>query len=302
MHVLVSGSSGLIGQALLAALRGLGHSATCLLRPSTHVPLDFNFGKLPWDPEKNYIDAEGMHRIDTVVHLAGENIAAGRWTPEQKKKIRDSRINSTRLLVGAIITRKEIPKVLLCASAIGYYGERGADLLKESSPAGSGFLPETCRDWEAAAEPAVKAGVRVVYLRIGVVLSRKGGALAKMLLPFRLGVGGKIGSGNQYMSWIAIDDVVGAILHAAQTESVRGPLNTAAPNPVTNTEFTKTLGRVLGRPTLFPMPSFAARAAFGEMADDLLLSSTRVDASLLASSGYACKFPQLEPALRHLLK
>ena len=300
MHVLVTGSSGLIGSALTAALRKSAHSATCLLRPSTKVSDDFKFGKVAWDPDKNYIDWESIHRVDAVVHLAGENIAR-RWTPEQKAKVRDSRVAGTRLLCETIVKLPQPPRVLVAASAIGYYGNRGDEILTEASPPGAGFLADTCRAWEAATEPAEKKGIRVVYLRIGVVLSPAGGALAKMLTPFKLGLGGKIGSGNQFMSWIAIDDVAGVILHALSSDGLRGAVNAVAPNAVTNLEFTKILGRVLSRPTIFPMPAFAARAAFGEMADELLLASTRVQPARLLAGGYTFLYPQLEGALRHLL-
>ena len=300
MHVLVSGSSGLIGSALIAALRKNSHSATCLLRPSTKVSDDFKFGRVAWDPDKNYIDWESIHRVDAVVHLAGENIAR-RWTPEQKAKVQGSRIAGTRLLCETIVKLPQAPRVLVAASAIGYYGDRGDEILTEASPPGAGFLADTCRAWEAATEPAEKKGIRVVHLRIGVVLSPAGGALAKMLTPFKLGLGGKIGSGKQFMSWVALDDVVGAILHALTTEGLRGAVNAVAPNAVTNLEFTKTLGRVLSRPTIFPMPAFAARAAFGEMADELLLAGAHVQPAQLQAGGYRFQYPQLEGALRHLL-
>jgi hypothetical protein len=236
-----------------------------------------------------------------VVHLAGENIAGRRWNDEQKARIRDSRVDSTLLLSGTLATLRQPPKVLVSASAIGYYGDRGDSLLTESSESGNGFLPEICREWEAATEPAVAAGIRVVNLRFGVILSRKGGALTKMLTPFRLGLGGVIGSGRQWMSWIAIDDVIGVICHVLATESLRGPVNTVAPSAVTNHEFTKTMGRVLRRPTIFPMPAFVARLALGEMADELLLASTRVEPRALLVSQYSFLFADLENALRHLL-
>ena len=235
------------------------------------------------------------------MHLAGENIAVRRWTPAQKARIRDSRVQGTRLLAQSLARLQQPPTVMVCASAIGFYGDRGEELLTEGSAPGSGFLTDTCRAWEAAAQPASEKDIRVVNLRLGVVLSPGGGALAKMLLPFRLGVGGKIGSGRQYMSWIEIDDVVGVIHYALTTDELRGPVNAVAPNPVTNREFTKTLGRVLSRPTIFPMPAFAARLAFGEMADELLLASTRVKPARLQNSGYYFRHPRLEDALRHLL-
>jgi uncharacterized protein (TIGR01777 family) len=235
------------------------------------------------------------------VHLAGENIAKGRWNARKKARIRDSRVNGTRLLSEALTRLSKPPAVMVCASAIGYYGDRGDEVLREESASGSGFLAEVCRQWEAAAEPARKRGIRVVHLRIGVVLSPEGGALAQMLFPFRMGLGGKLGSGRQYFSWIAIDDLVTVIAHALTNDTLQGPVNAVAPHPVTNLEFTRTLGRVLARPTLFPMPALAARLAFGEMADELLLSSARVEPTRLLATAYQFRHPQLEGALRHLL-
>jgi uncharacterized protein (TIGR01777 family) len=257
-------------------------------------------GELGWDPAAGSIDKEGLEGHDGVVNLAGENIAE-RWTLAKKARIRESRVKGTRLLADALAGLSQPPKVLVCASALGYYGNRGSEVLREDSGAGSGFLAEVCQEWEAAAEPAKQKGIRVVHLRIGIVLSPAGGALAQMLLPFKMGVGGKVGSGQQYMSWVALDDVVGAIHHTLSTESLGGAANAVAPNPVTNLEFTKTLGRVLGRPTIFPMPAFAARLAFGEMADGLLLSSARLEPAQLTASGYQFRYPHLESALRHLL-
>jgi uncharacterized protein (TIGR01777 family) len=297
MNVLVTGSSGLIGSELVRFLTATGHSVTRVLRspgPAT--------GKaILWDPGSGQIDTAGLEGADAVVHLAGENIAAGRWNAEKKARIKDSRVKGTQLLCSALARLDRPPKVLASASAIGYYGSRGDEIVDEESGPGSGFLADVCREWEAATAPAADKGIRVVLLRTGVVLSPRGSALAKMLFPFRMGVGGKIGSGRQYMSWIALDDVVGAIQHVLATESVRGPVNLVAPYPVTNYVFTKTLGRVLWRPTLFPMPAFAARLAFGEMANELLLASTRVEPSRLKTTAYSFRFPVLEGALRHLL-
>jgi uncharacterized protein len=301
MHVLVSGTSGLVGRALLAELRKNAHSATALLRPNTRIPDDFKFGRVSWDPDSGYIDAESLHRLDAVVHLAGENIADGRWTDARKQAIRRSRVESTRLLCETVANRPTVPKTLVCASAIGYYGDRGAETMTEDSAPGSDFLSGVCKEWEEAAAPAQKKGIRVVNLRIGVVLSGRGGALAKMLTPFKLGVGGRLGTGSQFMSWIALSDVVRAILFALETESLRGAVNAVAPRPVTNAEFTRTLGGVLGRPTIFPIPAFAARTAFGEMADALLLASTRVRPAKLEESGFTFQYPELEGALRAVL-
>lgn len=298
MRILVTGSGGLIGSSLTALLTANGHSVIRLVR--SRLRADDGGECWFWNPEEGTIHPAGREDLDAVVHLAGENIASARWTPEQKGRIRDSRVRGTRLLGEFLSQLSQAPKVLVCASAIGYYGNRADEVLREESASGSGFLAEVCRDWEAAAASARKV-TRVVNLRIGVVLSPAGGALAKMLTPFRMGVGGIIGRGNQYMSWIALDDVVGAIHHALTQEVLRGPVNAVSPQPVTNREFTRTLGAILSRPTVFPMPAFAARLAFGEMADDLLLASTRVVPAALVSSGYCFRFPDLEAALRHLL-
>jgi hypothetical protein len=233
--------------------------------------------------------------------LAGENIASGRWNTAKKSQIRQSRVQSTQVLARALANAEKKPRVFVSASAIGYYGDTGETLLREQSPAGDDFLAEVCQAWEAATQPARDAGIRVVNLRIGVVLSKTGGALAKMLTPFRLGLGGRVGNGRQYWSWIALPDLVGVIRHALTCDALEGPVNTVAPAPVTNAEFTRILGRVLGRPTLFPLPAFMARAMLGEMADALLLSSTRVSAEKLQQSEYRFEYPELESALRGVI-
>jgi hypothetical protein len=235
------------------------------------------------------------------VHLAGDNIASGRWTAVKKASIRTSRVQGTTVLCEALAQLVNPPKVLLSASAIGYYGDRGETTLREESPPGTDFLAEVCQAWEAATAPAVQRGIRVVRLRFGIVLSPAGGALAKMLTPFRLGLGGVVGTGKQYMSWITLDDVLGVIHHALNTETLQGPVNAVAPQPVTNQEFTSTLGKVLRRPTRLPLPAFAARLLFGEMADALLLASTRVVPARLVTSRYTFRHPALEEALQHLL-
>jgi uncharacterized protein (TIGR01777 family) len=296
MNILVTGSSGLVGSALVPFLTTGGHRVMRLVRAEPRGE-----DEVRWDPSIGAIDAQKLEGIDAVVHLAGESIADGRWTPEKKAKILNSRVQGTRLLSESLARLQRRPRVLVSASAIGYYGDRGEQPLNERSAAGSGFLPDVCRQWEAATQPAVEAGIRVVNLRIGVVLSAQGGALAKMLGPFRMGAGGRLGSGRQYLSWIALDDVVGAIHHGLMCDELSGPVNAVSPNPVTNREFTKTLGRVLRRPTMFPMPAPAARVIFGEMADELLLASTRVEPQRLMAEGYEFRFAELQSALRHLL-
>jgi uncharacterized protein (TIGR01777 family) len=296
MNILVTGASGLIGTALGPSLTSRGHEVTRLVRGQS--PSEGKSAR--WDPMAGSIDASALAGVDAVVHLAGENIAE-RWTAAKKARIRDSRVKGTQLLCETLTRLPSPPKVLVSASAIGYYGDRGEETLTDDSPPGRGFLPEVCRAWEAAAEPARQQGIRVVHLRLGVVLSAAGGALAKMLPPFRLGLGGVLGSGRQYMSWIALDDVVGAIQHAIVTDALQGPTNAVAPNAVTNQEFTKTLGKVLGRPTAIPLPAFGARLMFGEMADELLLASARVQPTKLLASGYQFRYPELEDALRHVL-
>ncbi len=296
MRIAISGATGLVGSELTKALQTAGSEVTRLVRKNPGAT------DILWNPSETSFDAESLGECQAVVHLAGENIATGRWTPDKKNRIRESRVHSTRLLAESLAKLKQKPPVFLCASAIGYYGDAGDALQTDSSPAGDDFLAEVCAAWEAATAPARDAGIRVVNLRIGVVLSDQGGALAKMLTPFRLGLGGRVGSGKQYMSWIALPDLVGAIRHAIHTEAVSGPLNGVAPAPVTNSEFTRTLGKVLGRPTLFPMPAFMARLMFGEMAEALLLSSTRVSAEKLEQSGYRFEFPDLEAALRGVIE
>ncbi len=297
MRIVVSGSSGLVGSALLPALRAAGHQVSRLVRPgASPAP-----GDVAWDPGADRIDAAGLEGTDAVVHLAGASIAAGRWTAARKVEIRRSRVNGTQLVSETLTKLQRPPRVLVSASAIGYYGDRGDEVLRESSERGHGFLPAVCVAWESATEQAEKRGLRVVHLRFGVILSPQGGALRKMLLPFRLGMGGRVGSGRQYMSWVALDDAVGAIAHVLGIPALRGPVNVVTPRPLTNLEFTKALGRVLGRPTMAPLPAFAARLVFGEMADALLLSSVRVVPAALEGSGYRFRYPDLEPALRHLL-
>lgn len=296
--VAVTGASGLIGKRLVASLEGSGRKVLRAVRRDVRDPAR----EIRWDPAGRQIDRDKLAGVDAVVHLAGANVAGKRWTQAYKQLLRDSRVDGTQLVSETIAALEPKPRVLACASAIGYYGDRGDELLDESSASGEGFLPEVCRQWEAACGPARDAGIRVANMRIGVVLSPAGGALAKMLTPFKLGLGGVMGSGRQYMSWIALDDVVRALEHVLDHNRHTGPVNLVAPAPVTNREFTKTLGKVLSRPTVLPMPAFAARLAFGEMADELLLSSTRVTPAALQGSGFDFQYANLEAALRHLLE
>jgi len=295
--VAVSGASGLIGAALVSSLEAQGHRAIRLVRRMPRPDED----ALRWDPSTGVLTPAGPSVADAVVHLAGDSILGLRWTAEKKRRIRESRTTATRLLVETLTRLTNPPAVLVCASGIGYYGSRGDEVLTEDSRPGTGFLADLARDWEAATATAIARGLRVVNLRLGVVLSARGGALATMLTPFRMGLGGVIGDGAQWMSWIALDDVIGAIRHALTTDALRGPVNTVAPAPVTNADFTRTLGRVLGRPTLIPLPAFAARLALGEMADELALVSQRVMPARLLASGFAFRRPTLEDALRAAL-
>ncbi len=297
-RIVVTGASGLVGKRLCAELeRDPVEVIRAVRRPIGPQP-----NELSWNPDFNQIESAKLEGVDAVVHLAGENISEHRWTDAFKRRIRESRLRGTRLISETIAKLASKPRTFVCASAIGYYGNRGDETLTESAAPGDDFLAEVCREWEAACQPARDAGIRVVNLRIGVVLSAEGGALKKMLTPFKLGLGGKIGSGRQWMSWIAPDDLSSILQFALANESLSSPANAVTPNPVTNVEFTKTLGRILGRPTVFPMPAFAAKLAFGEMADALLLSSTRVVPQTLTQAGYQFKYAELEPALRHLLR
>ena len=297
MIIAVTGSSGLVGTPLVEALEAEGHVVRRLVRR----PVRDEPHEIRWDPAAGTIDAAALSGVDAVVHLAGESIAAHRWNEAFKAKIRDSRVRGTRLLCDTIASLTSKPAVLVSASAVGYYGDRGAEPVDESSPPGRGFLADVCHEWESATHSARDADVRVVNLRTGMVLSPRGGALGKMLTPFKLGLGGVIGNGQQYISWIAIDDLVRVIQFSLHAAAVAGPVNAVAPEPVTNREFTKTFGHVLGRPTPFPMPAAAARLAFGEMADEMLLSGALAQPHALASAGFEFHYPHLEPALRHVL-
>ena len=296
VKVLVSGSTGLIGSALAVHLTQKGEQVVRLVRAKST-----GNSEILWNPVARVLDVKNLGGFDAVVHLAGDPIAKGRWTPEKKASIRDSRIKGTRFLAESLAKLSNPPKAFACASAIGIYGNRADEGLTEESPPGVGFLAEVGKEWEKACEPATTRGIRVVHLRFGIVLSPHGGALKLMLPPFQFGLGGKLGSGMQWMSWVSIDDVVGAIHHVLTNESLRGPVNVVAPNPVTNLEFTKRLGRVLGRPTLFLVPAFAVRLLFGQLADEALLASARVEPKRLKSTGYRFRYPELETALRDLL-
>lgn len=296
MRILISGASGLIGNALRAKLRQQGEETFALVRPSPQP------GEVQWNPGSP-LDPQPLAEFDAILHLAGKNIA-GRWTKKFKEEVRRSRVEGTRTLATAAsesFRRTGQPKAFIAASAIGYYGDRGDELLTEASAPGRGFLPEVCVSWEAAADPAREAGLRVANMRIGVVLAKEGGALSPLLLPFRLGLGGEIGSGKQYWSWIALEDVVGAFTFALHNENVSGPVNVVAPNPARLSEFVRALGEVLHRPTIFSLPAFAIRTMLGEMGETLLLDSARVVPERLQREGYGFEYPQLTDALRAAL-
>lgn len=297
MRVMVSGSTGLVGKALCLSLEEKGHDVVRLVRGESGQ----SGGAVRWDPEGGVLPAESLTDIDAIVHLAGEPIAAGRWNAERKARIRDSRVNGTALVAKRIAEAGGRPPVLVSASALGIYGDKGDEVVTEEAPSGEGFLADVCRAWEEATVPASEAGARVVNLRIGIVLAADGGALEKMLPPFRLGMGGPLGKGEMWMSWIHLEDMVRAIEFALETPGLQGPVNAFAPNPVTNKDFTKTLGGALNRPAILPVPPFALRLALGEMADALLLSSVRGKPARLLESGFEYTYPDLEPALQNIV-
>jgi hypothetical protein len=296
MHIALTGASGLIGSTLGTALAGDGQRVSRLVRRAPRSP-----DEVPWDPATGLLDPERWTAPDAVIHLAGENIAAGRWTRRRREMLRRSRVDATRTLVASLARLPQPPASFLCASAIGFYGERGDEPLTETSAPGTGFLADICRDWEQAAAAAHDFGCRVVHLRLGAVLARSGGMLPRLLTPFRLGVGGPVGHGRQYLSWIAIDDVVGAVQHILANPSLVGPVNLVAPEPITNAEFARELASLLHRPAWLRTPAFALRLALGQLADELILASTRVVPTVLLQSGYTFRFPRLAAALPHLL-
>ena len=300
MRIAITGSSGLIGSALLARFGHDGHAITRVVRGAG--VRDPRHRTAAWNPAENAIDRAGLDAHDAIVHLAGEDIAAGRWTPARKQIIRESRIRGTRLLCETLAGLAHKPRVLITASGVGYYGHHDPDdRVDETSARGAGFLADLVRDWEEATTPATAAGIRVVHTRFGIVLSPRGGALAKMLPIFGMGLGGRVGSGQQVMSWIALDDVPSVLLHIMEHDALSGPVNVVSPHAVTNAEFTRTLGKVLRRPAMLPLPAFAARWLFGEMADALLLGGARVIPKRLEDTGYRFAYPRLEQALTHLL-
>jgi uncharacterized protein (TIGR01777 family) len=294
-RILVSGASGPIGAALLPSLQARGCAVSRLVRGAAT-----SADQIVWNPALP-LSADSVSGFDAVIHLAGESIV-GRWTEAKKRRILDSRSLGTGHLSEAVAKAGRSPQVFISASAVGYYGNRGDEILREDSPSGEGFAAAICRQWEAATQTSTAAGIRTVQMRLGVVMSANGGALQKMLLPFRLGLGGCLGSGRQWWSWVSVDDVVGAIHHVLNNDSLEGPVNTVAPVPVTNAEFTRALAGVLKRPAFVPMPAFAVRLVFGEMGEELFLASERVEPAKLSASGYRFKHPELRGALEQILK
>jgi uncharacterized protein (TIGR01777 family) len=297
MKILISGASGLVGRALAGVLRAQGHQVARLVRPGSTASAD----DISWDPSAATVDVSAMEGADAVVHLSGASVAGGRWTPARKALLRSSRIDTTRVLVDALASLRQKPRVFVCASAIGCYGDRGDEILTESSAIGTDFLSLVVREWEAEAARAEVSGIRTVELRFGVILSAEGGALAAMLRPFKFGMGGRLGSGKQWMSWISLEDAVGVVCSAITDVQLTGPLNVVAPNPLRNAEFTRITAAVLHRPAIFAAPAFALRIALGEMADGLLLASLRVMPERLLATGYQFRSPEFELALRVIL-
>jgi uncharacterized protein len=304
MRILVSGSTGFVGTALIEALEGQGHQIARLVRPGSAQKgaSGSRAQSVSWDPDAGQFDAASAEGSDALVHLAGASIAEGRWNDTRKQLLRTSRIDATRQLFGALAKLRRPPRVIVAASAIGYYGSRGDDLLTEASAPGTDFLSGVCRQWETEIARGAEFGARVVTLRFGIILAKHGGALAKMVMPFKLGAGGRLGDGRQWMSWITLPETLRIIQFALETATLMGPVNTVAPNPVRNREFTTILAKTLHRPALFPAPAFALRLALGEMADALLLSSQRVNPSRLKEAGYAFQQPDLAGALADVFR
>jgi uncharacterized protein (TIGR01777 family) len=297
MKILITGSSGLIGSALIPYLQEQGHEIVRLVRRRP----DPGAAEVGWNPDTGTIDANALTGIEGAVNLAGENLGAKRWTATQKQRIHDSRVNGTRLLTEAMARLEPRPQVLASASGLGYYGDKGDQLLRENAPAGTDFPATFTREWEEVSQAVSETGIRVVNMRFGLVLAPGADLITWMLLPFKLGLGAKLGNGRQYMSWIAIDDLVRAINHILTTPALEGSLNVSSPNPVTNAEFTKTMGRVLSRPTFLTVPTLAMKLAFGEMGESLMVS-VRMNPSKLVSSGFRFEHPELEGALRQALR
>jgi uncharacterized protein (TIGR01777 family) len=300
MKIVISGSTGMVGTALVESLRAEGHAIGRLARPGTQIPAGGGASEtwIRWNPSAGEIDAAAAENADAVVHLAGASIGDGRWTESRKAILRSSRVDATRNLVRALGRLKSPPKIFISASAIGYYGDRGEEELIEESAPGNDFLAKLCCDWEAESGRAEEFAARTVITRFGIILSKRGGALPRMLLPFRMGVGGRLGTGKQWMSWITLADTVGIIRATLDDARVRGPVNVVTPNPVRNSEFTAALARVLRRPAIFPAPGFALRLVLGDMAQALLLSGQRVLPEKLRSLGYGFKSTDLSGALR----
>lgn len=295
-RIAITGATGLVGRRLVPFLRAGGHTVHRLVRTATGRP-----DEIVWEPNRGQLDQAALEGFDAVIHLAGVSIAGGRWSDARKQAILESRVKGTALLADALTRLKRPPAVLVSTSAVGYYGNRGDEILTEASATGDGFLAGVCREWEASASPASRAGIRVVHPRLGVVLAGEGGLLAQLARPFRLGLGGKIGDGRHYLSWIAIDDLLAVLLEGVMNDALEGPVNAVAPESITNATFTESLGRALHRPTVMPLPAFAARLAFGEMADELLLVSQRTQPARLETIDFAFTYPTIDAALRHEL-
>lgn len=298
MKIIVTGASGLVGSALIPYLQSQGHDVKKVNRSTEPLGID----DIRWDPERGFIDYRDLDDIDVVINLSGSNLSEGRWTEKKKAEILFSRVNSTNFLSQVLASLKVKPRLLINASAIGFYGDRGASILTEKSEKGEGFLADVCQDWENATDYARRVGIRTALLRFGVVLSEKGGALKAMLGPFNKGLGGRIGSGEQWWSWIAIDDLCRIVEHVIHNNDIEGPVNVVSPYPVTNQEFTSILGSLLGKPTLLPLPKFLVRIVFGEMGTELLLASQRVEPDKLIKTDYHFLYPKLDQALSNLLK